>query len=65
MKITNTSAELVARRLRRASWIFALLTLGGLSYVGAYTEALIMGGVFLAAFQLVAYWLTCLAERQK
>jgi hypothetical protein len=64
MKISKAGAQLVARRLRYAAWVFGLLTLDLLSYVGAYTPALIMGAVYWAAFQLGAYGLTRLAERQ-
>jgi hypothetical protein len=64
MKISKAGAQLVARRLRYAAWIFGLMTLGLLSYVGAYTQGLIMGAVYWGAFQLGAYGLTRLAERQ-
>ena len=55
MYVSENGARLVGRRFRRAAWIFGLIVLTLLAYLGAYLVAAMSGIGIWGVFQLAAF----------
>ena len=55
MYVSEIGERLIGRRFRRAAWIFGLIALAVLAYLGAYLVAVMAGVGIWGIFQLAAY----------
>lgn len=54
MRISERGAQTVARRFRRAGWVFGVFVIAAVAYAGECRQSVLFGVGFWGAFQLAA-----------